>query len=61
MTTVDYIFADIDAISIILSCKSLPMTYLNISDHPPLIAELTSKINIKYRLNPMYSTTSIHG
>jgi len=47
MTTVDYIFAYIDAISIILSCKSLPMTYLNMSDHPPLIAELTSKYQIQ--------------
>lgn len=41
MTTVDYIIASLDATSIISSCKTLPMTDLNTSDHLPLSAELT--------------------
>ena len=41
MTTVDYIIASLDATSIISSCKTLPMTDLNTSDHLPLAAELT--------------------
>ena len=41
MTTVDCIIASLDATSIISSCKTLPMTDLNTSDHLPLAAELT--------------------
>ena len=41
MTTVDYIFASVNATSITSSCKTLPMTDLNLSDHLPLVAELT--------------------
>ena len=41
MTTVDYIIASPDAISTISSCKTLPMNDLNMSDHLPLIAELS--------------------
>ena len=41
MTTVDYIFTSVNATSITSSCKTLPMTDLNLSDHLPLVAELT--------------------
>ena len=41
MTTVDYIIASLDAISIISSCKTLPMMDLNMSDYLPLVPDLS--------------------
>ena len=39
-TTVDYIFADEEATSMLLRCRILPMEDLNTSDHLPLLADM---------------------
>ena len=49
MTTVDYIIASLDATSIISSRKTLPMTDLSMSDHLPLVAELTIEYPVQTR------------
>ena len=59
MTTVDYIIASL-AISMILSCKTLPMMDLNMSDHLPLVTDLS--IGCPVRLNRILAfITPIHG
>ena len=39
-TTIDYIFADEVAASLLIQCHTLPMEDLNTSDHLPLIADM---------------------
>ena len=39
-TTVDYIFADVEATSMISRCCALPMEGLNTPDHLPLLADM---------------------
>lgn len=51
MTTVDYIIASLNATSIISSCVTLPMTDLNLSDHLPLVAELTIQYPVRTKPN----------
>ena len=58
MTTVDYIIASLDATSIISSCKTLPMTDLNMSDHLPLVAELTIEYQVQ---TPPNTHTNLHS
>ena len=56
IATVDYIIASLDSTSIISSSVTLPMTDLNLSDHLPLVAELT-----QYGLNPIQLTIPVNA
>ena len=40
-TTVDYIFVDAGAVSLMSSCRTLPVEDLNTSDHVPILANIS--------------------
>ncbi len=45
-TTVDYMLMDVEAVSLMSSCRTHPMVDLNTSDHLPLTVSLVHRINV---------------